>query len=168
MSVLGSKSSTTVTVASCSSSEYSAACPRPLPPALDGDAMPLHSSSDSIAVLSCAHAPRMSYRGKDAEAGYRLDDALCTKPPYASSTFAAFWAACSASMRRCCIAYMEHSIMRFRGADSTYLSSCLSKILLLPRLGLLLALFLFGQLAFVKACQEFPGVECRFWVERGG
>jgi hypothetical protein len=49
-----------------------------------------------------------------------------------------------------------------------YLPSCLSMILLLPSLGLLLALFFFGQLAFVKACQEFSGVECHaFWIEKG-
>ena len=41
---------------------------------------------------------------RDGRVRGRLElDALCAKPPYASSTCAAFWAACSASIRRCYI-----------------------------------------------------------------
>jgi len=76
--------------------------------------MPVHDSwSDSASVIHCnlkkntIHVSREEKKKeRDGRVGgrkTRKSDARCARPPYASSIFAAFWAACSASMRRCYI-----------------------------------------------------------------
>jgi hypothetical protein len=106
-----------VTVASCSSSEYS--CSRSTSAVAaaaaaeeDGDAMPVHDSwSDSTSVFHAIFLKNdpceLPGPGRKEGMEGRLElDVRCAKPPYASSTSAAFWAACSASIRRCYIEVM--------------------------------------------------------------